>query len=246
MRKAFTLIELLVVIAIIAILAAILFPVFAQAKAAAKKTTCVSNVKQLSLGLILYTTDYDDMYMQRLAGTNTVGVDHWVDLIQPYVRNRQIIQCPDYVPPLNRPIELTKWGYAINTHIVVPIGEGSSLTTTSYLDPAATAIIGDGSLGDFYARPGRRTRIAFANSPETSPDRLTCDKQKSRHGTATGLKMNEGGSTIGYGDGHAKFHTSSHIMMRLGIHPEGPNPGDPLFFEGRRSRYCVGGPEIGP
>ncbi len=62
MKKAFTLIELLVVIAIIAILAAILFPVFAQAKAAAKKTAALSNQKQIGLGLILYTADYDDIY----------------------------------------------------------------------------------------------------------------------------------------------------------------------------------------
>ena len=60
LKRAFTLIELLVVIAIIAILAAILFPVFAQAKAAAKKTVCVSNVKQVSLANIMYSGDYDE------------------------------------------------------------------------------------------------------------------------------------------------------------------------------------------
>src|ERR1700759_5194353 len=59
-RKGFTLIELLVVIAIIAILAAILFPVFAQAKEAAKKTTCLSNMKQLTLGVLMYQGDSDD------------------------------------------------------------------------------------------------------------------------------------------------------------------------------------------
>lgn len=62
MKRAFTLIELLVVIAIIAILAAILFPVFAQAKAAAKKTVSISNAKQIGLGILMYTADYDDYY----------------------------------------------------------------------------------------------------------------------------------------------------------------------------------------
>ena len=61
-RRAFTLIELLVVIAIIAILAAILFPVFAQAKAAAKQSVCLSNVKQLNLALVQYGTDNDDLF----------------------------------------------------------------------------------------------------------------------------------------------------------------------------------------
>ncbi len=244
-RSGFTLIELLVVIAIIAILAAILFPVFAQAKAAAKKTTCISSVKQLSLGVILYTNDYEDYYMQRLVGTNTSGTEHWVDLIQPYVKNKQIVQCPDYKAPANRNPLLTYYGYATNTHIVTAIPD-PNFSATSYVDPAGTAFMADGSLGDFYARPNRRSRIAFANSSNTSPDNVPCADQRSRHGSASGTKQNEGGSTVGYGDGHAKFHNASYILTTLGIHPEGPRPGDPLFFEGRAGTYCVGGPTIGP
>ena len=75
MKRAFTLIELLVVIAIIAILAAILFPVFSQAKAAAKKISCLSNGRQIGLGLTMYITDNDDRYPQEHPGTGNPVVD---------------------------------------------------------------------------------------------------------------------------------------------------------------------------
>ena len=93
-NKAFTLIELLVVIAIIAILAAILFPVFAQAKAAAKRTMDLSNMKQMTLGLIMYTNDYDDFgpeVREETAGTSGIGGDAqgvvWKDNILPYIKD---------------------------------------------------------------------------------------------------------------------------------------------------------------
>jgi prepilin-type N-terminal cleavage/methylation domain-containing protein len=102
MKKAFTLIELLVVIAIIAILAAILFPVFAQAKQAAKKTQDLSNVKQLSLGITLYTSDHDDMYpsayfhraFNPALGGTTAGYVHWSGMVEPYVKNRALYISP--------------------------------------------------------------------------------------------------------------------------------------------------------
>ena len=87
-NKAFTLIELLVVIAIIAILAALLFPVFAQAKLAAKKTVDLSNVKQLTLGVMMYGNDYDDAY-PFCWGFNSDWTP-WHQAINPYVNSIQI------------------------------------------------------------------------------------------------------------------------------------------------------------
>jgi len=96
-NHAFTLIELLVVIAIIAILAAILFPVFAQAKAAAKTIACLSNTKQIGLGALMYSNDVDDMMLPAYNGTPSPwenattqansGFSNWSDLIQPYVKS---------------------------------------------------------------------------------------------------------------------------------------------------------------
>ena len=110
-KKAFTLIELLVVIAIIAILAAILFPVFAQAREKARQTTCASNLKQLALGVIQYTQDYDERLVQPyfsptyypystatggssappssiLATDPSAPWYPWMDAIYPYVKNQ--------------------------------------------------------------------------------------------------------------------------------------------------------------
>jgi prepilin-type N-terminal cleavage/methylation domain-containing protein/prepilin-type processing-associated H-X9-DG protein len=105
-RRAFTLIELLVVIAIIAILAAILFPVFAQAREAARKTSCLSNQKQASTAIAMYTQDYDES----LVATWTVPGDAWfgssmqtwVALIQPYCKNLAMFNCPSATggPPI--------------------------------------------------------------------------------------------------------------------------------------------------
>ncbi len=121
-KRAFTLIELLVVIAIIAILAAILFPVFAQAKSAAKKVTCLSNLKQIGTASMLYTADYDDMapliVMTNNNGpimdqsywfggfnvdfmTMTVTFKPTLGLLHPYTKNQQITGCAESSSRLN-------------------------------------------------------------------------------------------------------------------------------------------------
>lgn len=106
-NQAFTLIELLVVIAIIAILAAILFPVFAQAREKARQTSCLSNIKQTSLALISYTVDYDEVmpiafpHIAPINGGNSYD-EPWDSQLQPYIKSVQIFTCPsDAVPRLS-------------------------------------------------------------------------------------------------------------------------------------------------
>jgi len=113
-KKGFTLIELLVVIAIIAILAAILFPVFARAREKARMAACQSNVKQMALALLMYAQDYDEVTPGAYGNStgNPVGSLRppvppgpitgrttwwfWPDLIEPYVKNSQVFQCPSF------------------------------------------------------------------------------------------------------------------------------------------------------
>jgi prepilin-type N-terminal cleavage/methylation domain-containing protein/prepilin-type processing-associated H-X9-DG protein len=111
-RRGFTLIELLVVIAIIAILAAILFPVFAKAREKARQSSCLSNLKQIGIGLLAYAQDYDETF-PALSGAAYYADDHltnglggfgwdggsivyhdWAVVIMPYIKNTQIFQCP--------------------------------------------------------------------------------------------------------------------------------------------------------
>lgn len=90
----FTLIELLVVIAIIAILAAILFPVFAQAREKARRASCMSNLKQVGLGLLQYTQDYDEKYPLGAYDMWNRQSPKWMDLAHPYIKSTQLFNCP--------------------------------------------------------------------------------------------------------------------------------------------------------
>lgn len=99
-RPGFTLIELLVVIAIIGILAAILFPVFARARENARRASCESNLKQIGLGLLQYTQDYDEKLTRAHYGGNgpsdAVLKYKWMDAIYPYVKSEEVFNCPSH------------------------------------------------------------------------------------------------------------------------------------------------------
>lgn len=99
--RGFTLIELLVVIAIIALLAAILFPVFARARENARKSSCANNLKQIGFGLAQYTQDFDETLTRGWYGSANSGSDpvdkyKWMDAIYTYVKNEQLFNCPSH------------------------------------------------------------------------------------------------------------------------------------------------------
>jgi len=134
-RKAvgFTLIELLVVIAIIAILAAILFPVFAQAREKARQTSCLSNTKQIGLGLYMYVEDYDELMPTAFAAVAVInGGDPGCPIdfesqIAPYVKNQQLYKCPSDGGPRNG--DNCFWDGEWGT----PTGAGAAMTTGKIL-----------------------------------------------------------------------------------------------------------------
>ena len=226
-KQAFTLIELLVVIAIIAILAAILFPVFAQAKEAAKKTSCLSNTKQIGLGITMYGNDYDD--------TGPTGVDDWAwgdgwaGQVYPYIKNVGVFRCPD-----DNTSSIVS--YAINSNFLYPMDEvfdGAhppvSVTNGTLVAPATTILTAEVA-NNYYASIGWYTGPLVAagvdyGSPGgdgvysvgiCTPNEWTCQY-------ATGLTVNSdpavdsqyfttpptgrhtNGANYSFADGHSKF-----------------------------------------
>ena len=187
-RKAFTLIELLVVIAIIAILAAILFPVFARAREKAKTASCLSNLKELGLGMLMYTQDYDQIIpaWYRYSPPGVSNYICWTAVIYPYVKNKQIFCCPsddagqgpkfDPEAPMNGQSWMNSWSsYGINDYC-------QGMQISEIVSPAQMPMIGEN-----YS--------AYGISSSWKP-------------TITHL----GGSNVVFVDGHAKWYRHEILM----------------------------------
>ena len=145
-RKGFTLIELLIVIAIIAILAAILFPVFASAREKARQSACGSNLKQLGLATLQYVQDYDETYPQGIGGWCTPAgsppcawtsdYSGWAGQLYPYVKSVNVFQCPSdtSVPVADKPAQNLSYrqcSYAMNMLVMgLPVAKFTTVANT--------------------------------------------------------------------------------------------------------------------
>ena len=210
--KAFTLIELLVVIAIIAILAAILFPVFARAREQARKTSCLSNLKQMGLSFQMYCQDYDETYPGIRFGNNpgegwpwTVwpGSVDWTGVfthgVQPYIKNRQIFQCPSGT-------ETERWSgrnglsYCYNEYLY---NYNGGFSKQAQLANAPAGIASVSMLSECWSS-GIYMDWEGAG-PGLQPGNVVDGLNRIRYGSYNPWQANHEGTNIGYADGHAKF-----------------------------------------
>jgi prepilin-type N-terminal cleavage/methylation domain-containing protein/prepilin-type processing-associated H-X9-DG protein len=194
-RSGFTLIELLVVIAIIALLAAILFPVFARARENARRAGCQSNEKQIALGLIQYAQDFDE----RLPDYKGGAAPFYQEQIQPYVKSYQIFRCPSAKKPTGAPQTSLQYPvYGFNGRASWGLYQTGGLLLSAIGEPSITWMLVEGSYstarwdsdGWGYAASHLGSSTSYLK-PEDDPTFL-----KDTH---------LDGSNVGFADGHVKW-----------------------------------------
>ncbi len=231
-RSAFTLIELLVVIAIIAILAAILFPVFGRARENARRSSCQSNLKQIGLGFKQYIQDYDEKYPIAISNDATMafgaGDQGWAQTLQPYMKSTQIFQCPSET---NSPVATggntrgytdywANYNVVSNTGVseaqldsqslTVLNGDGASVTT------AADATTTDGTAA-YVVAP---VAVTAANGPlgTVIPSVYSGSGGTSIYDTSSATALGSGGkrhlegANFAFTDGHVKWLRPEKVL----------------------------------
>ncbi|HHX38400.1 MAG TPA: DUF1559 domain-containing protein [Armatimonadetes bacterium] len=194
----FTLIELLVVIAIIAILAAILFPVFARARENARKSTCQSNLKQIGMAVQMYAQDYDEIYPGISMATATSQC--WTnDLLDPYIKNAKVWVCPS----------ITSGTYGFNwRHMIKDTFSSptSGVRMATVQRPADILIAVDVHTADLASGKENSTGGIFANCPKCVQPSWW---NRYNHGIS-GRHFD--GAVIAFADGHVKWMRLDQIL----------------------------------
>jgi len=225
-RHGFTLIELLVVIAIIAILAAILFPVFAKAREKARQSSCSSNLKQIGLAYMGYIQDYDgyacDNLMGRDLGNTMPPARPWPEIIAPYVKNTQIFKCPSW-----------NWGYSGGTagygaiQEVLGYAGGVSFVTADWAPYTNTSRAGYGQYLDGLTEPSNTIIVCDSANYNCSRSgwKLTTNTAYPDAATANAYGntyyfvycVHNGGANCAFADGHVKWQHQGLANIPAGV-----------------------------
>jgi len=238
LTRAFTLIELLVVIAIIAILAAILFPVFAQARETARMSSCGSNMRQLGTGVMLYTQDYDETYPMVVNYAAAVNAPDrmWTATVQPYLKNEKVFLCPSAENARFAPDWAGRgWlpiGYNARTGFDPTGVEAPTrvLPVSALEEPARTALFAETASGDpAFKYRGYVFDPEVAGGQKHPTDRrlntpLVADRDLVAGSSLTPGQLkplycrhfkdgrNAGRTQVVFGDGHVKSYTANQIL----------------------------------
>jgi prepilin-type N-terminal cleavage/methylation domain-containing protein/prepilin-type processing-associated H-X9-DG protein len=216
--SGFTLIELLVVIAIIAILAAILFPVFAQARAKARQAACLSNQRQIGTAMLMYAQDADETYPLRQADIEpfATGAPNWIKGIMPYMKSYEVLRCPDSVDATasgtkQGPIPVGDSSSSVQGNAVVmerPIADVPSVASIIFLGEENIRV----SRALLRPRPNTPTDFVNYNSWHGYEPGTTNERYNSQH---------SGGGNLLFCDGHAKWRKFETITSgEFGLTPD--------------------------
>jgi len=203
------LIELLVVVAIISILAAILFPVFAQARERARRASCASNLKQIGLAYMQYVQDYDEKLPPAFIGIYNMGTNkgyneprnNWYSVMQPYIKSEQVLFCPSAINNTYSSYFAMLIGYKNSSKALPPFSaynyasESKMVSLASAARPSESIVMFEDSYSDFGAHADPRRQ--FSSSDWS--DLTTYDWKSAYPG------RHQGGHNLLYVDGHVKW-----------------------------------------